>query len=196
MACQAVLDILDSAWNRSMFDNNKLSFGLFSADDFGNSNPISTGVSLFLYSVRPNAAQRNRRTLSAIPSDGKNGRRIQRTPLSLDLHFLLTFWAKKASLQHDILGWAMRTLADNAILTSEILNQVGGDESFSPDETLEIILNDVSDETLLKIWDGLPQDYHLSVPYIARVLRIESLFSETEETPVRIRELQFGDYEE
>ncbi|MBD3318176.1 MAG: DUF4255 domain-containing protein [Chitinivibrionales bacterium] len=196
-ACQAVLDILDSACDQSMFGDNTLSFDLYSADDF--KNPMNIGVSLFLYSVRPNAAQGNRRAMPSMSSNQQSGspsRAVQRSPLSLDLHFLLTAWAKKASLQYDILGWAMRTLADNAIVSSDVLNQVSGDGAFSQEETLEIVQDDVSDEILLRIWDGLPQDYHLSAPYLARVLRIESVVEYASATPVKVRELRFGEYEE
>lgn len=196
-ACQAVLDILDGASDQSLFGDNTLAFDLYNADDF--KNPMNIGVSLFLYSIRPNAALSNRRAMPAMSFNQQNGplsRTVQRSPLSLDLHFLLTAWAKKASLQHDILGWAMRTLADNAILSSEVLNQVSGDGSFSREETLEIVQDDVSDEILLRIWDGLPQDYHLSAPYLVRVLRIESLIEDAGATPVRTRELRYGEHEE
>ena len=71
---------------------------------------MEQGVSLFLYRVYHNGGARSPagRTLP-------DGRR-QRTRLPVDLHFLATAWARKASLQHEIAGWMMRVLEDNPVL--------------------------------------------------------------------------------
>jgi hypothetical protein len=67
-----------------------LTFQVYTTGQF-QARPVSTGVSLFLYNVSVNSAQR---ILSGRPRQ-----------LSLDLHLLLTPWATEASLQHEILGW-------------------------------------------------------------------------------------------
>src|SRR5207237_6560191 len=98
-----------------------------------------------------------------------------RAPISLDLHFLLTAWAQDASLQHSIAGWMMRALEDTPNLPSGLLNhRFGG--SFHPDESVEIGITELSTEELFRIWEVIVNNaYQISVPYVARVVRLESL---------------------
>ena len=37
----------------------------------------------------------------------------------------------------------------------------------------EILLEDVPTETLMRTFDSLPTDFRLSVPYVARIIRID-----------------------
>jgi hypothetical protein len=111
--------------------------------------------------------------------------------LPLDLHVLLTPWATEASLQHDILGWAMRVLEDNAVVSVAALN-TPSDTVFEPDETVEIISAALSVEDMLRIWDGIPGDFQLSVPYLVRVVRIDSERPASGGGPVLTRELEMG----
>ena len=87
---------------------------------------------------------------------------------------LLTVWGREASLQHTIAGWMMRVLEDQPIFPAGLLNAVTPG-AFRPDETVEVLLTELTNEDLLRIWDTLVQNvYQLSVPYVARVVRIES----------------------
>jgi len=45
---------------------------------------------------------------------------------------------------------------------------------------------------LFRIWDVLPTDFQVSVPYVARVVRIDSELLEAEGEMVLTRELDFG----
>jgi len=164
-ACDAVMRLLQQSWRPELFDDAALTFVVYRTQDFA--TPMETGVSLFLYRVMVNAAQR---TPPAPPApDG----RPRRTLLPLDLHFVLIPWAKDASLEQEILGWLMRTIEDTPILPAGLLNS-RAPAVFRPDETLEIVAGQISNEELFRIWDVLPTDFKLSVPYIARVVRIES----------------------
>jgi hypothetical protein len=174
--CEAVIELLKRSYSDSGIPD-KLKFAVFTADDFSKNteNKIDRGVSLFLYRILPNGSHRT-------PSGriGPDGRRY-RTQLPVDLHFILTSWAPQASLQHFIAGWMMRTLEDNPILSSTLLNEKfsGLNEEllgvFRPDETVEVVLDDLSTEDLLHLWETLvAEKYHLSVPYVARNVRIES----------------------
>ena len=85
----------------------------------------------------------------------------------------------------------MRTLEDTPILPAGILNtQIPG--VFDPDETVEIVVGQLSQEEMFNIWDVLPISYQISVPYIARIVRIDSLLDQREGRPVLTRELDFG----
>jgi hypothetical protein len=162
---EAVLQLLHSRYRVDDFDH-QLEFRVFTAKDFA--KPLTAGVSLFLYRVFPNGTHR---TPPAPP--GPVGERFP-SLLPLDLHFMLTVWGKEASLQHTIAGWMMRVLEDHPIFPAALLNAVTPG-SFRPEETVEVNLTELTNEDLLRIWDTLVQNvYQLSVPYAARVVRIES----------------------
>ena len=162
---EAVLQFLRSNYRPEDFDQ-ELEFKVFTAKDF--TKPLNAGVSLFLYRIFPNGVQRT--PPGRLTADGR------RLPslLPLDLHMLLTVWGREASLQHTIAGWMMRALEDQPIYPSALLNAVTPGV-FRPDETIELSLTELTNEDLLRIWDTLVQNvYQLSVPYVARVVRIES----------------------
>ena len=163
----ALVHLLQSQFDPADFDGHQLQFRVYLAKDFA--HPMDAGVSVFLYRVYPNGSQR--RVGARLTSEG---RRL-RAPISLDLHFLLTAWAQDASLQHSIAGWMMRALEDTPNLPSGLLNhRFGG--SFHPDESVEIGITELSTEELFRIWEVIVNNaYQISVPYVARVVRIESL---------------------
>jgi hypothetical protein len=162
---EAVLQLLRSQYRPGDFDQ-ELEFKVFTAADFA--KPLDAGVSLFLYRIFPNGVQRT--PPSRPTADGT----IYPSLLPLDLHFMLTVWGKEASMQHTIAGWMMRVLEDHPIFPSALLNAVTPG-TFRAEETVEISLTELTNEDLLRIWDTLIQNvYQLSVPYVARVVRIES----------------------
>jgi hypothetical protein len=162
---ETVLQFLRSNYNPTDFDQ-ELEFKVFTARDFV--KPPNAGVSLFLYRIFPNGVHR-----TPPGRVGPDGRRFPPL-LPLDLHMLLTVWGREASLQHTIAGWMMRTLEDQPIYPASMLNATSPGV-FRPDETVELSLTELTNEDLLRIWDALVQNvYQLSVPYVARVVRIES----------------------
>jgi hypothetical protein len=164
---EAVMNLLRSSYRPEDF-NTELEFRTFTARDFS-LNTIQNGVSYFLYRIFPFGVHRT----PAGRFDAQ-GRRMQ-TILPLELHFLLTVWAQEASLQHAIAGWTMRTLEDSPIFPAGVLSAVA-EGAFRPDEIVEIGLAELSNEDLLRIWEVLGQSvYQLSIPYVARPVRIESI---------------------
>jgi len=143
-----------------------LDFQVYVSDDF--THPMEQGVSLFLYRIYPNGAARAPQ--GRLLADGRR----QRTKLPLDLHFMVTAWARRASLQHEIAGWMMRVLEDNAVLTAELLNGPRPGV-FQPGEMVTLSHADLSVEDTFRIWETvIDHAYQLSVPYVARTLEIES----------------------
>ncbi len=167
VVCEAVIHLLQTNYKPEDFNGNELEFKVYLTKDFAQS--MTAGVSLFLYRIFHNGTHR-----SPGGRIGPNGHR-HRTQLPVDLHFLLTAWGKDASLQHTIAGWMMRILEDTPILPVGLLNAVAADV-FRPDETVELILAELATEDMLHLWEMLAQQnmYQLSVPYIARNVRIES----------------------
>ena len=182
-SCEAVMRLLQQAWRRDLFENRDLLFQVYQTQDFA--TPMSTGVSLFLYRVTVNTIQR-----TPVPRPGPKGRQ-RRPQLPLDLHFLLTPWADHSSLAQAILGWMMRTIEDTAILPAGLLNAVT-DGVFDDDETVEIVVGQMTNEEMFRIWDVLPRDYQISIPYTARIVRIDSNLDLNEAGPVLTKELDFG----
>jgi hypothetical protein len=162
--CEAVIYLLRSNYRPADFDA-ELEFEVYSVQDF--TQPMKAGVSVFLYRIFPNGTYRHP------PGRRLNNGRMQ-TLLPLDLHFLLTAWGTDASLQQTVAGWMMRVLEDHPLLPAGLLNARYRDV-FEPEETVEIALGDLRTEDLLRIWETLTQNmYQLSVPYLARNVRIAS----------------------
>src|SRR6267143_1766633 len=90
--------------------------------------------------------------------------------LPLDLHFLLTAWADNAESEHAILGRAMQCLDTNPILSGPLLHQSG---EWATNEAVHLVMEEISTEAVMRTFDSLPSDYRISVPYIARVVRLD-----------------------
>lgn len=182
-ACDAVMRLLQESYRPNLIEPSlNLQFDVYGTEDF--KKHMAGGVSLFLYRVYINQSQR---TPLMRTSDGTGRRPL----LPLDLHFFITVWAGKASLQHAILGWAMRVLEDNPVLPASLLNGVR-QNVFREDETVEVVAGELTNEELMRIWDDLGTEYQLSMPYVARVVRIESLLEAQQDSLVRQRRLEYG----
>lgn len=180
--CKAVIDMVEASVQGQGFGDN-LEFDVYSTNKF--QNGMDQGVSLFLYRIQVNGSHR-------IPSGKRspNGRHNQ-TQLPLDLHFLLSFWATDASLQNRLAGWTARLLEDFPILPAAYLNTVSLGV-FNTDENVEIVLADMSNDDLLHLWETLGANrYQLSIPYIARNVRIESNQELDEGLPINERLFEF-----
>jgi hypothetical protein len=92
------------------------------------------------------------------------------TPLSIDLHYLFTFWSSSAENEHLALAWTMRQLHLTPLLDSTALSAEAG---WSADDIVHLIPSELPNEDLIRIWDSLRPDYRLSLAYTARVVRID-----------------------
>jgi hypothetical protein len=132
------------------------------------------GLSILLYRVDFNKTMRA--AWSAVSQVDGRGH------LALDLHYLLTPWADNAEHQHMIIGRAMQALERTAMLSGPLLYEPSlpatpeyADEPHAATtDTVQILLEEISTEALMRTFDSLPTDYHLSVPYVARVVRIDT----------------------
>ncbi len=176
---EAVARLLEQSWSPAVLGIEPL-FKVYQGKDFA--APMETGVSVFVFQVIVDKVQR---TLP--PADSQH-----RRPLPLVLSLLLTAWARDASAEHDLLGWAMRAIADNSILSSGFLNSaVSG--VFRAEETVELVPGELTNDEIFQLWQALPGDtLRLSACYIARVVRVESELTDPAGSPVRVRELQLA----
>jgi hypothetical protein len=180
--CETVIGLLDRTYKADGIDPAFV-FGLNVPKSSSQSPPAQPTVFLSLYRITPNGNPR-------IPSGRlmKDGKR-QKAQLPVDLHFLLTIWSENAHTQFSVAGWIMRVMEDNPILPASLLNR-DGINVFHSDETVEISLGELSIQDMAQLWESLTDNkYHLSIPYVARNVRIESMAPVEEGKPVRVREL-------
>lgn len=129
---------------------------------------LDKAVTLYLYRVCVDPVQRH----VELPRDADDraaGR--TRLSLSLELKFLLTVWAMDAEMEHFVLGECMSILDQHAILAGDGIHTK---YPIDPDLTLKVTPDSLSNEDLLRLWDGLPAHYRLSVPYVVRTSRVSS----------------------
>jgi hypothetical protein len=154
-ACEGIVRLLRASYRPADFGGAALEFHVCQADDFG--GPMYEGVSVFLYRVREDTARRERHTSN----------------LALELHVLLTAWAKQASRQQEIAGWMMRTLHDHPVLTASLLNEYSVNV-FSDGESIRVVRAELSVEEMCHVWQNMTDHpYQLSVAYLAQGLEIE-----------------------
>jgi hypothetical protein len=123
----------------------------------------SPALSIFLYKLETNKSMR--------AAWAHVGHQDQRSHLPLDLHYLLTPWADNAYNEHCILGRAMQCLEQTPILSGPLLDSTG---RWATSEALQICLEDLATEDVMRTFDSLPADYKVSVGYLARIVRIDS----------------------
>ena len=122
----------------------------------------SPALSVFLYRVETSKVMRP--AWSAVGS-------LDGVPhLALDLHFLLTPWADNAEFEQRILGKAMQCLESTPLLSGPLLHPSA---NWAVNESVQVIAEDLPPESMLRAFDSLPTDFRLSVPYVARVVRID-----------------------
>ncbi len=126
-------------------------------------NVGSPALSIFLYRVDFNKTMRA--AWSAVGFQDGLGH------LALDLHLIITAWADNAEFEYRIIGKAMQCIETTPILSGPLLDL---STNWLPNESVQLVLEEVSTEAIMRTFDSLPTDYRLSIPYIARVVRVDS----------------------
>lgn len=122
-------------------------------------------LTLLLYRIDVNRAMR----AGFASSRGLDGNYA----LPLDLFYLLTAWSANAFDEQLILGRAMQALAEASPLSGvTTLANIGGGRADVEIEDLSMIIDELSNEAMMRIFDAFPVKYRLSVPYIGRLTRI------------------------
>jgi hypothetical protein len=131
------------------------------------------GLTILLYRIDFNKS--TRAAWSAVSNADGRGH------LPLDLHYLLTPWADNAEHQHMVIGRAMQVLERVPVLAGPTLYSpslplpaYASEPQAAPGDSVQLLLEEISTEALMRTFDSLPGDYRLSIPYVARVVRIDS----------------------
>jgi hypothetical protein len=127
------------------------------------SSETSVRVLIFLYRSSMNHHLRNAgRTTDPA---------MRPVPLSVDLHYLVSFWAQSGENEQLVLAWTMRQLHQLPVLDSSVLSR---EAAWTAEDLIQLIPEEIETEEMMRIWDTLEPKYRLSLPYIARVVRIDA----------------------
>lgn len=174
-----VLWLFEDAWAREPFVAATMETSLIRAEDLKD-RPFEFGVTVYVYRVAVNGTQR---TPPSTPQ--------QRRPLPVEVDFVVTAWGPSAERELELLGWCMRVIDDEPVLSPAVLNRaVPG--VFGPAEIAELAANPLPLDEYYRLWDALPWDYQLSAAYTARVVRLESARELIQTGPVTERDLDFA----
>lgn len=134
---------------------------LSTPDDF-QATPNAPTVTVFLYRITVNPEMRNgpRRMLA----DG----RVTGPLLPVDLHFMITAWARDTRGELAIAGRILQVLYDRAELGPADLQGA----SWERDDTVQLVLETLPIEDHYRVWDTTDIPYRLSLTYMARVIGI------------------------
>ena len=151
--------------------------------------PLESGkwkLSIYLYRVLVSTARRDRG-----PRIGPDGR-VFRPSLPLDLHFLVTAWAKEARDAQQLLGWAMRTIDDTPALHASLLNTYSNEPVFAEGEGVELLWEPLSLGDLYNIWQVAQVNQAPSAAYIARMVNLDSRVEIDDGALVRSRRFDYS----
>ena len=147
-------------------------------------------LTLTLYEVIEDPSARNRPTIRKI--DRVTGNVItRRAPAALLLRYLLAPWSGKVDTDHVILGRAIQTLYDNAIISGPDLQGT----LFTAQEALKITMTPMSIEDRTHVWRSIESKYRLSANYEVRVVNIDAE-KELQQAQVTSRRLDYGAIED
>lgn len=90
--------------------------------------------------------------------------------LPVNLHFLLIANASSATIEADLLSWAMVELANECQLDVSHIQDI--DDEWGQAEVLNITPDEMTTEDLMRIWDVFKSPYTSTVPYVARTVRL------------------------
>jgi hypothetical protein len=121
-------------------------------------------INLYLFRIEENPFAKNR-DWQAVGQDI-----LHKPPLSLNLFYVLTPYAKKQEDGHRVLGEAMRILYDNAIIDPTLLTEALENTA----DPLKIDLCSFNLEDLTRVWNAFNIAYRLSVCYQIRIVYIDS----------------------
>lgn len=134
---------------------------------------IRNTLALYLYriSIDPTVPGGYVRALLARP-----GGKIAEVPLML--HFLMIAIADTALAENSLMGWGFQQLAINPVIgadrmAAQALALPGQTIHWDDADDVQVATEELTREELMRIWDTLPLKYSLTVPYVARGLRVE-----------------------
>lgn len=153
---------LKNSFLKNLPGTEDFEFKLLSSGEIEAEEELDNAVTLFLYRVMIDEYARNS------PQTQRPG--ATPYPLSLCLYYLAIVWAKSPDIEHTITAWMMSQLHEHPILDQSTLSKNG---NWGSEDEIHLVPVQMSNEDLMRIWDAMKPNYRLSIPYMARVVRIE-----------------------
>ena len=164
---------------------------LFGSHDF-KTPPATNVLALYLYriSIDPTIPGGYVRALPGAP-----GGRVPAIPLML--HFMMMALADSALAENSLMGWGFQQLARTPIIGADRLSAQAlalPNQSLDWDDAddVQVATEELTREELMRIWDTLPLKYSLTVPYVARGVRVALAADPRQYAPVTDRAFGFG----
>jgi len=151
---------------------------------------VGMTLTLTLYEVCEDPSARNRPDLRVVVNDRVETRRA---PAQLLLRYLMTAWSGNILDDQRILGRAIQTLYDQAIISGPLL---AGSSLIDADEGIAVTMIQQTIEDRTHVWRAYDKAYRLSVNYEVRVVKIEARRAPREAPQVRSRSHRHGALEE
>jgi len=158
----SLVTYLRNAYPEPLRTDQPCEFRLLSSGELDDADQLTTAVTPYLYRVVIDEQTRN------LPDVLRPG--ATPYPLSLCLYYLFIVWAGEATAEHTLTAWVMSELNQHPILDRSNLSATGG---WGPHDQIHIVPIDMTNEDLMRIWDAITPSYRLSLPYLARVVRID-----------------------
>jgi Pvc16 N-terminal domain/IPT/TIG domain len=143
-------------------------------------------INLFLYKIEENAFLKNEEwTLKP-----GNSNQLVQTPLSLNLFYLMTPYAKNDpqtgnTTAHEILGEAMRVFYENSIIPQNHLEP----DLKTAREEFRIVYSALDPEELSRLWTTFAQPFRLSVRYQISTVQLDKAPAQEKPLPKRVRSI-------
>jgi hypothetical protein len=130
--------------------------------------PDPPKLTVFLYEIAEDPMSRNRPPVRSLPPDPPTTRK---PPMALLLRYLITAWGGDPLTQHRMMGRALQSFYDDAILDGEELtgSLAGGTD------TLQVTLSPLTLDQKSWVWYAIQKPYRLSLNYEIRVANLDSL---------------------
>lgn len=154
-----------------------------------------TNLNLFLYHVTYNQGWRE----VGLPTRNGNGSVVDRSPLAVDLHYLLSAYSAGDYEAQVMLGVGMQALHEIPILFRQKIRDVFSAPSTDIDKALatadladqiemvKITPQQLTTEELSKLWTAFPSKFRVSAAYAVSVLLIETKAAVEAALPVLTR---------
>jgi hypothetical protein len=179
----SLVSFLRNTYPEPLRTEHPCEFRLISSGELEENKDLGTAVTLYLYRLDLDKYTRN----SPHPDHLKGNSR----PLSLCLHYIFIIWAETPLVENTIAAWVMSQMHQHPVLDQSTLSSSGG---WQPSDQVFIVPIEMSNEDLMRLWDAMAPSYRLSLPYLARVVRIDPDSFE-DALPVVATRYRFGESE-
>ena len=151
---------------------------------------VGMTLTLTLYEIAEDPSARNKPDIRVVQN---NQVTLQRSPTAMLLRYVITAWSGDVISDQVILGRAVQTLYEHAIISGP---ELANTSLSANDEAIAVTMIPQTIEDRTHVWRAYEKPYRLSINYEVRVVKIEASRAPTVQPNVRSRHLHYGVVEE